>query len=236
MPDWFGFVPRAEVALTPYPDFMQRTGGGFYSAGAADGSTPGTYEFGVHQPRELNRAGGFEATTFHETYPGHHMQVYVGIEGSGVHPILKFFFTSGLGEGWALYSEKLADEAGLYSADVDRLGMLSNEAFRAARLVVDPGMHALGWTREQAVDYMLANTAGSRGTIESEISRYIAVPGQATSYLTGSLVIQDLRRRAEEALGDRFDIRQFHDMVIEDGTVTLSMLEAKIEAWIQAEG
>lgn len=235
MPDWFGFIPEAEVALMPYPDYMQRTGGGFYSAGAADGSTPGTYEFGVHEPRELNRGGGFEATTFHETYPGHHMQVYVGIEGPGVHPILKFFFTSGLGEGWALYSERLADEAGLYSADVDRLGMLSNEAYRAARLVVDPGMHALGWTREQAEDYMLANTAKSRGRIESEISRYIAVPGQATSYLTGSLVIQDLRRRAEEALGDRFDIRQFHDMVIEDGTVTLSMLETKIGAWIEAE-
>jgi uncharacterized protein (DUF885 family) len=235
MSDWFGFIPQAEVALKPYPDFMQRTGGGFYSAGAADGSTPGTYEFGVHDPRDLNRAGGFEATTFHETYPGHHMQVYVGIEGPGVHPILKYFFTSGLGEGWALYSERLADEAGLYTADVDRLGMLSNEAFRAARLVVDPGMHALGWTREQAEDYMLANTAESRGGIESEISRYIAVPGQATSYLTGSLVIQDLRGRAEEALGDRFDIRQFHDMVIEDGTVTLSMLETKIGAWIEAE-
>ncbi len=235
MPDWFGFVPQAEVALKPYPDFMQRTGGGFYSAGAADGSTPGTYEFGIHDPSDLNRGDGFEATTFHETYPGHHMQVYVAIEGPGVHPVLKFFFTSGLGEGWALYSEKLADEAGLYASEVDRLGMLSNEAFRAARLVVDPGMHALGWSREEAVDYMLANTAASRGGIESEISRYIAVPGQATSYLTGSLLIQELRGQAEEALGDRFDIRQFHDLVIEDGTVTLTMLETKIKAWIEAE-
>lgn len=235
MPDWFGIVPQAEVALKPYPDYMQVTGGGFYSAGAADGSTPGTYEFGTHDPRDLNRAGGFEATTFHETYPGHHMQVYVGLEGPGVHPVLKYFFTSGLGEGWALYSERLADEAGLYTSDVDRLGMLSNEAFRAARLVVDPGMHALGWSRQEAVDYMLANTAESRGGIESEISRYIAVPGQATAYLTGSLLIQDLRRQAEEALGDRFDIKQFHDLVIEDGTVTLTMLEAKIKAWIEAE-
>ena len=235
MPDWFGFVPQAEVALKPYPDFLQRTGGGFYSAGAADGSTPGTYEFGIHDPSDLNRGDGFEATTFHETYPGHHMQVYVGLEGPGVHPVLKYFFTSGLGEGWALYSERLADEAGLYTADIDRLGMLSNEAFRAARLVVDPGMHALGWTREQAVDYMLANTAASRGGVESEISRYIAVPGQATSYLTGSLLIQDLRRQAEEALGDRFDIRQFHDLVIEDGTITLTMLEAKIKKWIEVE-
>jgi uncharacterized protein (DUF885 family) len=236
MPEWFGFVPQAEVALKPYPDFMEITGGGFYSAGAADGSTPGTYEFGIHEPRELNRGDGFEATTFHETYPGHHMQVYIGIEGPGVHPVLKYFFSSGLGEGWALYTERLADEAGLYTADVDRLGMLSNEAFRAARLVVDPGMHALGWSRQEAVDYMLANTAASQGGVESEISRYIAVPGQATSYLTGSLLIQELRAQAEEALGDWFDIREFHDLVIEDGTVTLSMLKTKIEAWMEAGG
>jgi uncharacterized protein (DUF885 family) len=235
MPDWFGFVPRAEVALKPYPDYMRITGGGFYSAGAADGSTPGTYEFGTHEPGNLNRGGGFEATTFHETYPGHHMQVYVGLEGAGVHPLLKYFFSSGLGEGWALYTERLADEAGLYSAEVDRLGMLSNEAFRAARLVVDPGMHALGWSRERAVNYMLDNTAASQGGVESEVSRYIAVPGQATAYLTGSLVIQDLRRKAEAALGDRFDIRAFHDRVIQDGTITLTMLQAAIDEWIASE-
>ncbi len=235
MPDWFGFVPQADVALKPYPEYMRVTGGGFYSAGAADGSTPGTYEFGTFEPTDLNRGGGFEATTFHETYPGHHMQVYVGLEGTGVHPILKYFFSSGLGEGWALYSERLADEAGLYTADVDRLGMLSNEAFRAARLVVDPGMHALGWSRQDAMDYMLANTAASEGEVESEVSRYIAVPGQATAYLTGSLVIQDLRRKAEEALGDRFDIRAFHDRVIQDGTITLTMLQASIDEWIESE-
>jgi uncharacterized protein (DUF885 family) len=234
LPEWFGFVPQAEVALKPYPDFMQITGGGFYSAGAADGSTPGTYEFGMYEPRNLNRGDGFEATTFHETYPGHHMQVYVGLEGPGVHPVLKYFFSSGLGEGWALYSERLADEAGLYTADVDRLGMLSNEAFRAARLVVDPGMHALGWSRQEAVDYMLANTAASEAGVESEVSRYIAVPGQATSYLTGSLLIQELRAQAESTLGDRFDIRAFHDRIIEDGTVTLSMLKTKMEGWIDA--
>ena len=232
VPDWFGFVPQAEVELRPYPDYMGITGGGFYAAGSKDGSRPGTYEFGTHEPGELNRAGGFEATTFHETYPGHHMQVYVALEGAGVHPVLQFFFSSGLGEGWALYTERLADEMGLYTDDVDRLGMLSNEAFRAARLVVDPGMHALGWTRQEAIEYMVAHTAESAAGIASEVDRYLAVPGQATAYLTGSLVIQDLRRRAEEELGDRFDIREFHDLVIEDGTVTLGMLEEKIERWI----
>jgi uncharacterized protein (DUF885 family) len=232
MPEWFGFVPSAQVQLKPYPDYMGVTGGGFYSAGSVDGSRPGTYEFGTHDPRKLSRGGGFEATTFHETYPGHHMQVSVGLEGPGVHPVLQFFFSSGLGEGWALYTERLADEIGLYTDDVDRLGMLSNEAFRAARLVVDPGMHALGWTRQEAIDYMVAHTAESESGITSEIDRYIAVPGQATAYLTGSLVIQELRREAEAELGDRFDIREFHDLVIGDGTITLGMLQRKIDRWI----
>ena len=233
VPDWFGFVPVADVQLKPYPDYMRRTGGGFYSAGSADGSRPGTYEFGTFSPRDLSRGGGFEATTFHETYPGHHMQVYVGLEGPGVHPVLMYFFSSGLGEGWALYTERLADEMGLYSSDVDRLGMLSNEAFRAARLVVDPGMHALGWSRQEAIDYMLANTAESQAGIAAEVDRYIAVPGQATAYLTGSLVIQELRARAEAELGDEFDIREFHDLVIGDGTISLGMLQEKINRWIE---
>jgi uncharacterized protein (DUF885 family) len=232
VPAWFGFVPTAEVQLKPYPDYMGVTGGGFYSAGSVDGSRPGTYEFGTHEPRELSRGGGFEATTFHETYPGHHLQVSVGLEGPGVHPVLQFFFSSGLGEGWALYTERLADEMGLYTDEVDRLGMLSNEAFRAARLVVDPGMHALGWTRQEAIDYMVAHTAESEDGIASEIDRYIAVPGQATAYLTGSLVIQELRRKAEVELGDKFDIREFHDLVIGDGTITLGMLQDKIDRWI----
>jgi uncharacterized protein (DUF885 family) len=232
VPAWFGFVPKADVQLKPYPDYMGVTGGGFYSAGSVDGSRPGTYEFGTHEPRELSRGGGFEATTFHETYPGHHMQVSIGLEGPGVHPVLQFFFSSGLGEGWALYTERLADEMGLYSNDVDRLGMLSNEAFRAARLVVDPGIHALGWTRQEAIDYMVAHTAESEDGIASEIDRYIAVPGQATAYLTGSLVIQELRRKAEAELGDKFDIREFHDLVIGDGTITLGMLQDKIDRWI----
>jgi uncharacterized protein (DUF885 family) len=232
VPEWFGFVPKADVQLKPYPDYMGVTGGGFYSAGSVDGSRPGTYEFGTHEPRELSRGGGFEATTFHETYPGHHMQVSVGLEGPGVHPVLQFFFSSGLGEGWALYTERLADEMGLYTDDVDRLGMLSNEAFRAARLVVDPGLHALGWTRQEAIDYMVAHTAESEAGIASEIDRYIAVPGQATAYLTGSLVIQELRRKAEAELRDDFDIREFHDLVIGDGTITLGMLQDKIDRWI----
>jgi len=211
---------------------MKSSGGGFYSAGSADGTRPGKYELGTYRPETISKAG-LEATAFHETYPGHHMQVSVGLERAGLHPILQFFFFSGSGEGWALYTERLADEMGIYSGDIDRLGMLSNEAFRAARLVVDPGMHALGWTRQQAIDYMLANTAESEASVSSEVNRYIAVPAQATAYLTGSLEIQELRKLASDQLGDQFDIRAFHDLIIADGTVTLGMLRKKVEKWIR---
>jgi uncharacterized protein (DUF885 family) len=231
-PQWFGLVPKGEVVVRPYPAYQRRTGGGFYSGGGPD--KPGVYELGTHEPTELPRAG-LEATTFHETYPGHHQQVKVALERPGLHPVLKYFFNSGMGEGWALYSERLADEMGLYSDDVDRLGMLSNEAFRAARLVVDPGMHALGWSRERAVDYMRTHTAESESSIEYEVNRYLAMPAQATAYLTGSLEIQRLRAEAETRLGEHFDIRSFHDRVLEDGTITLGMLGEKIEAWIASQ-
>ncbi len=144
-------------------------------------------------------------------------------------------FVSGMAEGWALYTEKLADEMGLYSGDVDRLGMLSNEAYRAARLVIDPGLHVMGWSREEAIQYMLEHTASGPVGSASEIDRYIAVPGQATSYLLGSMEIQRLRRKAEEALGDDFDIKAFHDEVIENGSVSLPMLKSSIETWIANE-
>jgi len=229
VPAWFGVVPKASVEIKPYPPFQKRTGGGFYSAGAP--GQPGIYSLGTYAPEKLSKAG-LEATTFHETYPGHHMQVSVVLESGGVHPVLKYFFNSGMGEGWALYTERLADEMGLYSGDIDRLGMLSNEALRAARLVVDPGMHVLGWSRDSAVAYMREHTAESDGSIAYEVDRYLAVPGQATSYLTGSLEIRRLRREAETRLGDRFDIKAFHDRVLANGTISLPMLGDQIEALI----
>ena len=235
VPEWFGEVPRSKVIIRPYPDFMKRSGGGFYNPGTADGSRPGVYELGTWEPETIPKAG-MEATTFHETYPGHHLQVMTGLERSGVHPILRYLYFSGTGEGWALYTERLAEEMGLYSSDLDRVGLLSNEAWRAARLVVDTGMHALGWSRQQAVDFLLEATALSEKEANYEINRYLAVPGQALSYMTGNLEIQRLRRMAEERLGDRFDIRAFHDRVIEDGTVTLGMLGKKIERWVESAG
>ena len=198
VPRWFGFVPKAEVVVKAYPLWQKRTGGGFYTAGPPGGT--GTYMIGTYQPETLGKAG-VESTTFHETYPGHHMQSSVALEMGHAHPITKYFYNSGMGEGWALYTEGLADEMGLYSGPIDRLGMLSNEALRAARLVVDPGMHALGWSRERAIRYMRENTAESDSSIAYEVDRYLADPAQATAYLLGSLEIRRLRFHREGLLG-----------------------------------
>ena len=229
--DWFGTVPDAELIVKPSPAYEKDSGGGFYSSGTADGSRPGIYQVGTYNPQGISRAGQ-ESTAFHESWPGHHMQGSIALFNEDLHPILQYMFISGSGEGWALYTERLADEMGLYSDDVARMGMLSNEAYRAARLVVDPGVHVMGWTREQAIDYMLDNTAEGYDSVSSEVDRYAAVPGQATSYLLGSLEIQRLRANAERLLGDKFDIREFHDHILVNGSVSLPMLGTEIDNWI----
>ena len=231
VPEWFGNVPDVDVVVRPSPAYEKDSGGGFYAAGSADGSRPGTYLVGTYNPTGISIAGQ-EATAFHESWPGHHLQVTLALLNDSLHPVLRYMFISGSVEGWALYTERLADEMGLYSGELDRIGMLSNEAYRAARLVVDPGIHVLGWSRDEAIEYMMENTAEGYDAVSSEIDRYAAVPGQATSYLLGSLEIQRLRRRAERALGDRFDIREFHDRLLANGGVTLPMLAAATEGWI----
>lgn len=229
--DWFGNVPDVELVITPFPDYEKNSGGGWFSSAAADGSRPATYLVGTYDPTSISKAG-VESTAFHESYPGHHLQSAVALANQSAHSILRYMYVSGAAEGWALYCEKLADEMGLYSSELARLGMLSNEAYRAARLVVDPGMHVMGWSRDDAIQYMLDHTAESRNSVTKEVDRYSAVPGQATSYLLGSLEIQRLRKHAEDELGDHFDIREFHDRILEHGGVTLPMLGANIESWI----
>lgn len=228
---WFGYVPDVDVQVVPSPAYEKDSGGGFYAAGSADGSRPGTYQVGTYNPTSISKAGT-EATAFHESYPGHHLQVSIALLNDSLPPALRFMYVSGTVEGWGLYAERLADEMGLYSSDLARLGMLSNEAYRAARLVVDPGMHVLGWTRQQAIDYMLEHTAEGLDSISGEVDRYAAVPGQATSYLVGSLEIQRLRQHAETLLGDKFDIREFHDRILANGGVTLPMLGTTVDEWI----
>jgi uncharacterized protein (DUF885 family) len=231
-PAWFGYVPDVGLEVVATPAYEKDSGGGFYAAGSADGSRPGTYQVGTYNPTGISRAGT-ESTAFHESYPGHHLQVTIALLNESLPSILRYMYVSGSAEGWALYSERLADEMGLYSSELARLGMLSNEAYRAARLVVDPGIHVLGWTREEAIEYMMENTAEGYDAVSGEIDRYAAVPGQATSYLLGSLEIQRLRRNAETLLGDRFDIREFHDRILADGSVALPMFQTSIDAWIQ---
>ena len=236
MPLAFGRLPSAKVVVEPVAAYAEASApGGFYSNPAEDGSRPGTYFINLRGAAGKPRAG-LESTAFHETWPGHHLQSALALERAGLHPIARYLFQSGFGEGWGLYSERLADEMGLFTSDVDRMGLFSNAALRAARLVVDAGMHVLSWSRDQAIEYMLANTAESRADVESEVDRYIAVPGQATSYMLGNLEIRRLREEAQAKLGPAFDLRTFHDKVLEDGTVPLSMLREKIEGWLKTGG
>jgi uncharacterized protein (DUF885 family) len=236
MPKWFIRLPEAPVIVEPYPAFQEKSAPPGQAVPAApDGSSPGKYLINTYQAEKQSRAN-LEAIAFHEAYPGHHTQFTIAQERTDLHPISRYFFLSGFGEGWGLYTERLSDEMGLYSSDLDRVGMLSNIAWRAARMVVDSGMHGLGWSRDQALDYMNAHTANNEATNAAEVDRYIAVPGQATSYLLGALEIRRLRALAEAELGDDFDIREFHNQVLEDGAIPLTQLEAKIRQWIDSVG
>ena len=232
MPNAFGILPKADMLIKPYPAYRESGGTGEYHSSSEDGTRPGIYYIAVADPTHRSVAGQ-QSVLYHEGYPGHHLQGAIALElGDSVHPIARYLWNSGYGEGWALYAERLAGELGLYSGPLDRIGLLSDQAARAARLVVDSGLHTKSWTRQQAVDYMLANTAWPPVDIEAEINRYISWPGQANSYMLGMLEIRRLRDLAESSLGSDFDIRGFHDRVLGTGSITLPMLEESIEAWI----
>ncbi len=232
LPRWFGRVPAAGVAVRPYPDFQERSSpADSYRRLLADGRIEGMYFVNAFEPRRTSRAGA-ESTAFHETVPGHHLQMALALESPDAPAVGRYLWSSGFGEGWALYAEQLADEMGLYSSDLERLGMLSNQSFRAVRLVVDSGIHALGWPRERAVRYLLEHTELSPAVAASEVDRYAAWPGQASAYMLGEIEIERLRREAQAALGARFDVRAFHDAVLEAGTVPLPYLDEMIRAWV----
>jgi len=227
---WFGILPKADVVIQPYPAFREKNAPNEYNPPAEDGSRPAVFLISAYQAERQSRVED-ESTAFHETIPGHHLQTAIALERKQIHPIGRYLFNSGYAEGWALYAETVADEMGLFSGDVDRMGLLSSQALRASRLVVDSGLHALGWTRQQAIDYMLEHTAESEHDVTSEVDRYIIYPGQATSYMIGKVEIRAARDEAEKMMGDRFDIKAFHDRVLEDGGVPLTFLREKIRAW-----
>jgi uncharacterized protein (DUF885 family) len=232
-PRWFARLPASRVRIEPYPEYRRVSApADYYSSGTAASGGEGTYWINAFVPPSRSRAG-LEAITFHETVPGHHLQAALARESATV-PVGQWIWNSGYGEGWALYAEGLAEEMGLYLSEVDRMGRLSSEAFRAARLVVDSGMHAQGWSRQQAIDYLLANTALGPELASSEVDRYAAVPGQAVSYALGALEIRRLRAEAARALGPRFDVKAFHEAVLGAGTLPLPALRQQVEAWLAA--
>ncbi len=229
MGDWFGRLPEADclVAETPMGPSA------FYFPPAVDGSRPGTFFVNTAEPSRWGRFE-IESMAFHEGIPGHHLQIAISQELDDVPEFRKLALITVYAEGWGLYSERLADETGLFSSPMSRIGMLSNDSLRAGRLVVDTGIHARGWTRQQAIDYFLANSPMTRTTIEDEVDRYIAVPGQALAYMIGRLEIMRMRREAEESLGDGFDIKGFHDTVLGSGLVPMETLDRMVKDWVAA--
>ncbi|OFI35695.1 hypothetical protein BFC17_12125 [Alteromonas lipolytica] len=224
---WFGHLPRKRFAIIKVPDDIAP----FYTAGRGG---PGTYWVNTYDlpSRPLY---SLPALTLHESAPGHAFQMPLSLENKDIPEFRRKSYISAFGEGWALYSELLGEEMGLYHTPYEVFGMLSYQMWRAARLVVDTGIHAKGWSRKQAQDFMKDNTALSIHEITTEVDRYIAWPGQALSYYLGEMTIIECRARAEKALGDKFDIRNFHDMILQMGSVPLSVLEARVDKFI-AEG
>lgn len=236
LPQAFGRLPEASIEVRPIPAHeAPYTTVAYYREPAADGSRPGVYFVNTHAPETRTRYEA-EVLAFHEGIPGHHVQIALAQEMEGVPAFRRFRGSTAFVEGWALYAERLADEMGLYSGDLDRLGMLSFDAWRAARLVVDTGIHVFGWSRERAVRYMMDHTLLARNNVENEVDRYMAWPGQALAYRIGQREILRLRREARSALGESFDLADFNDRVLEHGAVSLSVLESEIEAWIEEAG
>ena len=234
MDQWFGRLPVAACTVTPVPEYLAASSPpAYYIPPAQDGSRGGTYFLNTHGASAMFRFEG-QATAFHEAIPGHHLQLAIASELEGIPAFQQHALQTAYAEGWGLYAERLANEMGLYAAERDLLGMLALDAFRAARLVVDTGLHAKGWSRAQAIEYMRGHTPLPLDTIDVEVDRYIAMPAQALSYKLGQLEIRRLRDEAEAALGDRFDIRGFHDTVLGSGMVTLGVLRTLVDDWVTA--
>ena len=231
---YFERFPVSPVEVRAVPEYSEKTAaGGYYQAPSLDGSRPGVFYANLYDIKQTPTFG-MRTLTFHEAVPGHHFQIALNQENKDLTLYRKMGYrTSAFTEGWALYSEQLAVEAGMTKNLYDELGVLQSEMFRANRLVVDPGMHYKRWTREEAMDYMKKTTGMSDTEVRVEIERYIVWPGQATSYKMGMLKILELRKKAQDALGEKFDIRKFHTIVLDQGIVPLFILEDIIDEWIE---
>ncbi|MEU6562642.1 DUF885 domain-containing protein [Nocardia nova] len=234
-PRWFRRLPTRPCQIVPVPDFLSPDSpAAYYYPPAADGSRPGIYYVNQYQPGTRLR---YEtaAVAFHEAIPGHHLQLAIASELEHLPRFQRLSYTNtAFVEGWGLYAERLADEMGLYTDDLDRIGMLAGDSLRSARLVVDTGLHAKGWSRRQAIDYMIAHTPAAPEEISVEVDRYIAAPAQALAYKIGQLEIQHQRQLATERLGDRFDIAAFHDQILAHGALNLTVLREQVATGLSA--
>ncbi|MDI9256481.1 DUF885 domain-containing protein [Flavobacterium sedimenticola] len=231
---FFSLQPKTPFQIKRTEAFREKSASAEYVQGSADGSRPGTFYVPIPDIAAYNMYGD-EDLFLHEAIPGHHFQISLQQENEQLPDFRKFNWFGAYGEGWALYTESLGKELGLYTDPYQYFGMLGNEMHRAIRLVVDTGIHAKGWTREQAIQYSLENEAESEASITAEVERYMAIPGQALSYKIGQLKILELRKKAEEKMKDRFDIKVFHQKVLESGVMPLALLEQKVNRWIADE-
>jgi uncharacterized protein (DUF885 family) len=232
-PKWFSVVPDVACVVEPVPAAEEEAMAlAYYLVGALDGSRPGTYFLNTSRPEERVRHAA-EDTAFHEAVPGHHFQLTIALEAENLVPARRVLVDNACAEGWGLYSERLADEMGLYTDDLMRLGLFAADVWRAGRLVVDTGLHAMGWTRAQAIDWLAEHAPMPRIEIESEVDRYISYPGQALAYMVGRREILRFRRAAAERLGSNFDLREFHDVVLRAGSLPLPALAGTVERWIE---
>jgi uncharacterized protein (DUF885 family) len=233
-PGWFAVVPEVPCAVEPVPEAEEAgMAAAYYMPGAIDGSRQGTYYLNTSKPAERHRYAA-EDIAFHEAVPGHHFQLTVAMESADLAPAGRVLYDTACAEGWGLYAERLADEMGLYSDDVARMGLFAADSWRASRLVVDTGLHALGWTRQEAVDWLAAHTPMPRIEVESEVDRYISFPGQALAYMVGRREIVRLRGMAASRLGTAFDLKHFHDFVLRAGILPLAALARAIERWVDS--
>jgi uncharacterized protein (DUF885 family) len=232
--DYFKVLPKSPLQIRPYEEFREKfEAGGSYQSGTPDGSRPGTFYFNAYDLPSRTTPG--EITLYlHEGAPGHHFQISLAQENAALPAFMRFGGNTAYSEGWGLYAETLGYEMGFYKDPYSRFGTLDDEMLRAMRLVVDTGIHSKGWTRDQSIEYMLSNSGMGRTDATAEVERYIAIPSQALAYKVGALTIQRLRKKAETALGPKFDIREFHNQVLGTGALPMPVLEKKIDDWIAA--